>query len=118
MPDRHLKTVFALLAIGFFAAASFHAVAIFAPGIGPPSPAWRHALFVLVNVSVGLGMLRRPRWFPPLFGLLVAQQLVSHGLFSWEVWQTEHRIDWGSVVVFVFMPVTLVLLLGRDPARR
>ncbi|MEO6418545.1 MAG: hypothetical protein ABIP39_04020 [Polyangiaceae bacterium] len=115
---RHLKFVFALLAFGFFAAASFHAVAIFAPSIGPPSPTWRHALFVLVNVSVALGMLTRPRWFTPLFGLLCVQQLVSHGLFSWDVWQAEHRIDWGSVVVFVFMPATLVLLLRRDPAAR
>ncbi len=118
MQDRHLKTVFTLLASGFFVAAAFHAVAIVLPQIGPPSPAWRHALFVLVNAGVGLGMLKRPRWFTPIFGLLVAQQLVSHGLFSWEVWQTEHRLDWGSVVVFVFMPATLVLLLGRDPARR
>jgi hypothetical protein len=118
MLDRHLHIVFCLLAIGFFVAASFHAVAIFAPAIAPPSPAWRHALFVLVNLGAGLGMLKRPRWFVPLFGLLCVQQLVSHGLFSWEVWHTEHRIDLGSAVVFVFMPATLMLLLRRDPARR
>ena len=107
--------MFAILAIGFFAAGAFHAVALFAPDVAAPSPPWRHALFVIVNVAVGLGMLRRPRWFTPLFGLLCAQQLVSHGLFSWEVWQAEHRIDWASVVVFVFMPATFLLLRKQGP---
>jgi hypothetical protein len=115
MLDRHLKTVFAILAIGFFAAGAFHAVAFFAPEVAAASPPWRHALFVAVNLAVGVGMLRRPGWFTPLFGLLCAQQLVSHGLFSWEVWQAEQRIDWASVVVFVFMPATFLLLLRRRP---
>jgi hypothetical protein len=104
------RPVFVALAVGFAAAAVFHAVAIFSPGIDVPSPAWRHALFVTINVAVAAGMLVRPRGFALAFAALTAQQLYSHGVTLVGAWRREARVDWPSVVVLVAMPLVLVLL--------
>ena len=105
------KQVFVVLSVGFAAAAVFHAVAIFAPGIDVPSPAWRHALFVAINLAVAAGVLLRPRGFAFAFAALTAQQVYSHGVTLVLAWRREGRVDWPSVVVLVAMPLVLVLLV-------
>jgi len=108
-----IDIVFLLIAIAFAAAALYHAAALVEPSIGEPSPAWRHALFVVVNGAVGLLFVRRPRWFAAVFALLALQQLYSHGTHGWAVWRDQHRVDWASVLVVLAVPL-IALLLGHE----
>jgi hypothetical protein len=111
-----LDVLFVVLALGFAAAALYHAAAIVAPSIAGQSPAWRHGLFVLINGLVGLLFLRRPVWFACAFALLATQQLYSHGTAGWSSWSHHHRVDWASVLVVLAMPL-VALLLGYDARR-
>lgn len=109
--------IFRLIALSFIAPAIYHAVGLVRPELTEPAPASRHAVFVGVNLAVGLGFLLRPRWFVFAFAALVAQQLYSHGTIGWHVWQHEARVDWPSVIVLVTMP-PLLGLLAWDAGRR
>ncbi len=102
----------------FGAAGLFHGLAILWPAIAEPSPAWRHALFVAINAGCALGFLVRSRGFAGLFAILTAQQLWSHGTYLVEVWRSQRRVDWASVVVLVAMPLGLTLLLRDARGRR
>jgi hypothetical protein len=104
------RRVFGVLAAGFVAASLFHAVAIGWPQVAEPSPAWRHGLFVGINLAVAAGLMFRPRWFVFVFLLLTGQQLLSHGVQGWRVWQHEGRLDWASVVVVLALPPLAALL--------
>src|SRR6185312_10756746 len=85
----------------FAVSAAYHAVALARPGFGEPSPAWRHALFVAVNLAFAAGFARPPRWFVLPVALLAVQQLASHGAYALGVWHAERRVDWASVGVLV-----------------
>jgi hypothetical protein len=54
----------------FVLSAAFHVAAVAAPSVDPSAPAWRHALFVAINVAcaVGFGRPRPPRSFVPALG--------------------------------------------------
>jgi hypothetical protein len=106
-----VRIVFALFVFVFIGAALFHAAAIVMPTLGASSPAWRHALFSLINGVCAYGFVRRPRWFVLAFGVLVVQQLWSHGNEAWSVWHGFHQIDWVSLAVTLVMPFALGLLL-------
>ena len=108
---------FRVLAACFAIAAAFHAAALVAPSIAEPSPPWRHALFVVTNAVVAVGMVRRPRGFVVAFALLSAQQLLSHGMYAFALFHAERRVDWASVVVLLAMPAILAFLAvdGRAP---
>jgi len=112
------RGVFLSIAAFFAAGAVFHLAALVRPAVADPSPPWRHALFVLVNVAVALGMRWRPRGFALGFALLAAQQLWSHGVTGALAWRDERRIDWASLVVVVGMPTVLALLVADARARR
>jgi MYXO-CTERM domain-containing protein len=112
------RRVFAAVAAFFVVGAAFHVVALVRPAVGDPSPPWRHALFVLINLAVALGLRRRPRGFAFGFALLTAQQLWSHGLTAALVWSDERRLDWASVLVVAGMPIVLALLVVDVRARR
>lgn len=117
MPDsRRAEWIFRLCAAGLVAAAVYHAVGFFDPALVEPAPPWRHALFIAINLGAAAGFLVRPRFFVWLFALLAAQQLWGHGVYGLEVWRTEHRIDWASIIVLVAMPLLLALLV-RDARR-
>jgi hypothetical protein len=109
--------VFTAAAVGFALAAVHHGVAAMVPGWGEPSPTWRHALFVAVNLGVAAGLWFRPRFFAVLFALLTLQQLYSPGTYGWHVLLDEGRIDGSSVLVLMALPV-LAGLLGWDAMRR
>jgi hypothetical protein len=76
---------------------------------------WRNGLFVLIDLSLVWPMLRRPRWFMPLFAVFTVQQLYSHVLRVL-VFEGQGRFDWISVAVGILMPITLALLI-RERAR-
>ena len=112
-----VRPVFVVFACGFIAAAAFHIAAIAFPGVDIPSPAWRHALFIAVNLGAAAGMIFRPRWFALPFAVLTAQQVYSHGMTLVSAWRSG-RIDWPSVVVLVAMPLALFLLVRDGHTRR
>jgi hypothetical protein len=106
-----VRIVFLLIAIGFAVGGLVHLWALFQPTVLEPAPPWRHALFVLVNGAFAVGMVRRPRGFTIAFAALCAQQLVSHGIQGWAVWQRDHRIDWASLIVIIALPLALLALI-------
>jgi hypothetical protein len=110
------RPVFVAFAAGFVVAAGFHVVALAAPGVDIPTPAWRHALFVAINLGAAAGMIFRPRGFALAFAVLTAQQLYSHGRTLVSA-LAEGRVDWPSVAVLVAMPVALVLLARERQSR-
>lgn len=79
----------------------------------------RHALFVAINLACAAGVLRRPRWSPLPFALLVLQQLGSHGGRAWSAVQAGGAPGGEDVAVVIFMPALLGLLVwdaARPPA--
>lgn len=113
------RFVFVLVALGFAAAAAYHAVALIAPRLAEPSPPWRHSLFIVINAALALGFVHRPPWFPLVLGAVTVQQLYSHGTYGWRVLTEQHRVDWASVFVLVALPLLLwaVVWERRNAAR-
>ena len=105
------KRLFQLISLAFAIAAAWHLVALIVP-IDPSSPAWRHALFVAINLALVAGMLRRPRWFAIAFGALVLQQSWSHGR-SLVAHARAGNLDAVSLFVLVALPTVLALLLSE-----
>lgn len=106
-----------LAAAAFCAGALFHAAALLHPGLGEPSPAWRHVLFIGVNVAAAYGFARGFRGFRVLFTILFVQQMLSHGGDAWIRLSREGRVDWASAVVLAGFPALLALAWLR-PDRR
>jgi hypothetical protein len=114
--ERH-RTAFwfwLVISASFVLAALFHVHAAVTHSL----PVWRHVLFAAVNLGVAWGCWRKPRWFIWTFGLLLLQQLNSHGLDLAQAW--PERIDWNSVVVLLGMPLVALALWRtqgkpRDP---
>jgi hypothetical protein len=122
-PTRHEPRVASrpwsrVLAVAFGITALFHAAAIGSPSLAPGSSAYRHAVFVGIDAAVAVGLLLRPPWFVPAFGVLTAQQLYSHGLDLWGVWTRTGHIDWMSVAVLAIMPLTMATLVMGDRRAR
>jgi dolichyl-phosphate-mannose--protein O-mannosyl transferase len=114
------RTVFGLLAAIFGAAAAFHLAAVVRPSLDPGAPAPRHATFVAINLGCALGFVFRPKWFVAAFGLLVVQQLFSHGGQALREWQGAGRLDVASLGVLAVMPIALALLIvdARSASKR
>ena len=109
MNKKIFRIIFIVAAVLSFGALLYHAKGIFYPA--PPTPAWRHAIFVLVNITCIYGLLKRPKWFTWFVGALTLQQWYSHGGYAIELWQKQHIIHWISVGVVFFMPLLFILLL-------
>jgi hypothetical protein len=97
----------------FVITAGFHVAALVSPGLAPDSPPLRHAVFVVLNLFVAVGLHWRPPGFAILFSLLTLQQLESHGAALVSAFRDEGRIDWMSVGVLLVMPLTAYALLRR-----
>jgi len=110
VPESARVWTFRVAAGLFTVAACFHAACLVDPGLGEPSPPWRHAVFLGINLGAAAGLLFRPRWFFFAFALLLGQQLASHGMDGWRVWTEERRIDWASIAVLAGMPLVAVAL--------
>ena len=100
-----------IVSASFVVGALFHLYRLF---VTDPSPLWRHALFGAIDLGVGWGCWRQPRWFVWVFGLLLLQQLYSHGGDFAHAW--PERIDWRSLLVLVGMPLVAVALWRRRAA--
>ena len=109
---------FKLIALFFIFTALYHVILIIDPALGAadPSPVWRHALFVGINLSLATGLILRPPWFIFLFSLLTGQQMISHGNQLIMVWDNTLSVDWPSVLVLLGCPAILLLLHLTDKA--
>ena len=66
-------------------------------------PAWRHAVFTVVDASIAWVAMRRPdRLFLPLCAFLV-EQVVTNGVRAWREWSTAHHVLWVVVVMHVLI---------------
>lgn len=108
-----LRALSVLAAGAFLAAAGLHLVEALRAAPDDPSPPWRHALFVVVNLGVASGLLWRWRGFLILFALLSAQQLWSHGAQALAAGTFSAR-DLG---VLLALPAVWALLLAGRRAR-
>ena len=118
-----MQTMFRIVAVGAVAAALFHAAAMVSPAIAqieyePTYPTWRHLIFIGIDASLALLVLRRPRWLVWAYGAITLQVLNSHGVGAWHLWMTERRLDWISVAVSVAAPAILLLLIVDRRRRR
>ena len=106
MTRQRIESWFWIIAsASFVVAALAHLYALFS---ADPSPPWRHALFVAINLVAAWGCWRRPRWFIWPFALLLLQQLYSHGHDLAQAWPA--RIDWRSLLVVIWLPIVAVAL--------
>lgn len=101
--------LFYFFSIGFIAFAVYHLIGIFYAI--DASPAWRHGIFTALSIFGIYGILKRPKYFVFLFGILLLQQFYSHGGDFIHLWQTEHKIDWISLFVLLFLPTVFVFLI-------
>ncbi|HEX7479222.1 MAG TPA: hypothetical protein VF331_15560 [Polyangiales bacterium] len=95
----------------FGCAAVYHLVCAESGDRSAGSSPQRHAAFVLINLGLAIGMLKRPRGFVLVFGLLCLQQLVSHGGDLWRTFQEHGQLDWLSALVILALPLAWLLLL-------
>ncbi len=102
-----MQLTFRLLAAAFMCAGAYHLLAM---ANGAPEERVRHATFALIDVLVGVLMVRRPPGFAIAFALLCGQQLASHGAALAQSLREGH-VDVISIVVVVTMPAALALLL-------
>jgi hypothetical protein len=107
---------FQAVAVAFLLASAYHAWRILVPVAVGSSPA-RHALFVAIDLGCAVGLWKRPRWFAWGFGVLVAQQLFSHGGAAMRAWSGRHAIDAVSLAIVVLLPTVWAAML-REPRRK
>lgn len=102
------KFSFVLFALLAFAAALYHIYGAIKPF--DSTSAWRHILFIGINIICMYGLLKRPVWFVLLFGILTLQQLYSHGLHFITLLKKGEFI-WIDFCVLLLLPLIFVLLL-------
>jgi hypothetical protein len=103
---RHI--LFIIFAVLAFAALLYHTAGAVQPF--DKTPAWRHTLFIGINTICIYGLLKRPEWFVWFFGILMVQQLYSHGNHFIKVLQ-ENKLNLIDASVLVLMPLIFILLL-------
>jgi hypothetical protein len=104
-----INKIFIVFAVFFAVSAIYHLVALFFKI--NTSPLWRNLLFIVINLLVAYGLLKRPPYFIYLFILLMIQQFYSHGSDLVNLWNQQHKLDWMSLLVFIILPVIFVFLL-------
>jgi len=104
-----INKIFIVFAVFFAVSAIYHLVALFFKI--NTSPLWRNLLFIVINLLVAYGLLKRPAYFIYLFILLMLQQFYSHGSDLVNLWNLQHKLDWMSLLVFIILPVIFVFLL-------
>jgi hypothetical protein len=104
------QRVLRVCAVGLVLASAYHAVALVWPALDPSSSTARHALFVMLNLALAVGLWVLPRGFFWVFAALTLQQLHSHGRTLFRVLGEQHRLHWESVLVMITLPAMLWLL--------
>jgi hypothetical protein len=106
------KKVLQVLFIGFallaFAAMVYHIIGAIKPF--DATPAWRHSLFIGINIICMYGLLKRPIWFVWFWGLLTLQQFYGHGSHFFKS-LGEDKFIWIDFGVLLLMPLIFILLL-------
>ena len=74
------------------------------------TPVWRHTLFIGINVICIYGLFKRPQWFLWFFGILLVQQLYSHGSHLINLLH-ENKVNLIDGTVVILMPLVFILLL-------
>jgi hypothetical protein len=106
-----LQTTFLrAMACLFVLAGLVHLWRVLVPHAADPSGPLRHAVFVGINLGAAACLWVRPPWFTYAFGVLVLQQLYSHGGSAWRAWNEQHQIDAVSWVIVVLLPLTWAVL--------
>jgi hypothetical protein len=103
---RHI--LFILFAVLAFAALLYHIIAVVQPF--DATPAWRHTLFMAISTICIYGLLKRPSWFIWFFGLLLVQQLYSHGTHFFKLLE-DNKINSVDIAVLLLTPILFLLLL-------
>jgi hypothetical protein len=116
-----VNLVLRIAALGALVAAAIHAAALTVPAVAalyPATyPAWRHALFVAIDLTLAVLFLRRPRWFVWVYAVVTAQVLAGHGRAAWTSWQSGGHVQLLDVLAIVAVPIGLVLLVIDRRAR-
>ena len=102
------------VALFFGAAAIFHLWRIVEPNPTDSSGALRHAVFVVINLVVAGCLWWRPRWLRLIFGVLVLQQVSSHGMSAWHAWAEQGEFDLISLGIVLLLPITWAVLWQSD----
>ena len=103
------KIIFLTFSLLAFVAATYHFIGLF-DQVGK-IPAWRHSLFVFIDLIAAYGFVKRPRWFIVFLVTLTLQQWYSHGLYALNLWQNEHMIHWISIAIIILLPLAVILLI-------
>ncbi len=111
MNSKTRHTAFIVFAVVAAMAMLYHVRGIFYPTT--LTPAWRHALFVLITALCIYGCLKRPGWFTWFIAILTIQQCYSQGSYTVALWKTQHQIHWISVADIVLLPLLLLLLVAE-----
>ena len=108
MNKKTLQVLFIVFALLALAATVYPAIGSIKPF--DATPAWRHILFVGINIICIYGLLKRPYWFIWFWTLLTLQQLCSHGSHFVRL-LSENKFTWIDFGVLVLMPVIFILML-------
>ena len=100
--------VFIVFAVLAFAAMLYHTIGAVQPFDN--TPASRHIIFIAVCTICMYGLLKRPKWFVWFFGILMLQQLYSHGSHLL-VLLKENKFNLIDAAIVLLMPLVFILLL-------
>jgi hypothetical protein len=106
---------FRLIAAGFLLGATVHGAELvgltFHHTLRPDYPAWRHALFVVLEVSIAAIAVTQPNALWVAVVAFLGQQLTTHGVDVWQAWFDRRQIDWLSVVTLAFLVLAAAVAL-------
>ena len=109
MSKKALQILFIVFALFASAAMIYHIIGAIKPF--DATPAWRHGIFVGINIICIYGLLKRPNWFIWFWGLLTLQQLYSHGVHFVRL-LAENKFTWIDFGVLSLMPLIFILLVA------
>jgi len=113
--------LFRLAAAGAAIAAMIHVLGLTMPAFAaanyPGYPAWRHGVFIAIDLSAAWLFLRRPAWFVWAYLVLTLQVFYSHGGSAWTSWQRDGRVRWLDLAALVAIPLALALLIADRDGR-
>ena len=120
--SRGSRQMFLAIAAIFVGGAVYHALALVNPAFNqwayPPTyPAWRHVVFIGINLTFAVLFVRRPRWLVWLHALLTVQILSGHGVEAWRAWGDRGDIEWIHLATVIFSLAVLGFLVA-DRRRR
>lgn len=107
--DKARNILFKVFAAIACLAAIYHFVGVLYKIDG--SPAWRHSIFIGINLFCMYGFLKRPKYFVYFVVVVLIQQYYSHGVFIVNTWNEKKQVHWISVFVLLLFPIALGCLI-------